>query len=173
MHRILEYSVLFVAVVLLQVFLFSNLSLGVYVRPMIYLAFIVLLPLNMRWGWMVVAGLLSGVVMDILLGGEGLHVIATVAAAFCRPLLLYRYVVGDEHENGVPGSRLLGRWPFFRYVLTMVLIHHAVFFTFENLGFTGYLYVVIRIVTSAIMTALAVYLIQMVFSTGRIPYVRR
>ena len=46
MYRTLPYLALFAATVLLQVFLFDNLSISVYLNPLVYIAFIVLLPLD-------------------------------------------------------------------------------------------------------------------------------
>ena len=46
MHRTLPYLALFAAVVLLQVFLFDNLSISIYLNPLVYVAFIALLPLD-------------------------------------------------------------------------------------------------------------------------------
>ena len=43
MYRTLPYLALFAATVLLQVFLFDNLSISVYLNPLVYIAFIVLL----------------------------------------------------------------------------------------------------------------------------------
>ena len=44
MYRTLPYFGLFAAAVLLQVFLFDNLSISVYFNPLVYIVFIALLP---------------------------------------------------------------------------------------------------------------------------------
>ena len=46
MRRMLDYLLLFLVVVVLQVFLFDNLDTGLYLHPMIYMAFILLLPVE-------------------------------------------------------------------------------------------------------------------------------
>ena len=46
MYRTLPYFGLFAAAVLLQVFLFDNLSISVYFNPLVYIVFIALLPLE-------------------------------------------------------------------------------------------------------------------------------
>ena len=40
MHRTLPYLALFAVVVLLQVFLFDNLSISIYLNPLVYVAFV-------------------------------------------------------------------------------------------------------------------------------------
>ena len=47
MHRTLPYISLFVVTVLLQVFLFDNLSISIYLNPLVYVAFVALLPLDL------------------------------------------------------------------------------------------------------------------------------
>ena len=42
MHRTLPYISLFVVTVLLQVFLFDNLSISIYLNPLVYVAFLLL-----------------------------------------------------------------------------------------------------------------------------------
>ena len=51
MHRTLPYISLFVVTVLLQVFLFDNLSISIYLNPLVYVAFVALLrnPSSRPW----------------------------------------------------------------------------------------------------------------------------
>ena len=42
MHRTLQYAILFIVMVILQIFLFSRIGISVYVHPLVCIAFIVL-----------------------------------------------------------------------------------------------------------------------------------
>ena len=44
MYRTVPYIVLFLILALLQIFLFDNLSISIYLCPLVYIGFIVLLP---------------------------------------------------------------------------------------------------------------------------------
>lgn len=46
MYRTLPYLGLFAAAALLQVFLFDNLTISIYLNPLVYIVFIALLPLD-------------------------------------------------------------------------------------------------------------------------------
>ena len=46
MYRLIEYGILYVVMVILQVFLFSRIGISVYVHPLAYIAFIILLPME-------------------------------------------------------------------------------------------------------------------------------
>ena len=41
MHRYLTYAGVFVTLVLIQIFLIDNISLGIYFHPLIYIAFLI------------------------------------------------------------------------------------------------------------------------------------
>ena len=64
MQRNLTYAGIFLVLVLLQVFLLNNIMLSVYCYPLVYIAFIIVLPLDMRPVWVVLLSALLGLVMD-------------------------------------------------------------------------------------------------------------
>ena len=88
MRQIIEYALLFLVLVLLQVFLFSNLELSVYLNPLIYIAFIILLPIETAPVLVLGLGLLMGLTMDVAMGAAGLNTLATLPVAFLRGALL-------------------------------------------------------------------------------------
>ncbi|HBX90150.1 MAG TPA: rod shape-determining protein MreD, partial [Alistipes sp.] len=73
MYRTYPYAILFVTTALLQVFLFDNLSLSLYFDPLVYLSFIVLLPLDIAPVVLLGAGLATGVGMDMAMGTAGIN----------------------------------------------------------------------------------------------------
>ncbi len=85
MHRTLPYLALFAVVVLLQVFLFDNLSISIYLNPLVYVAFIALLPLDTPPIVLLLSGLATGDTMDLAMGAAGENTIATLLIAFARP----------------------------------------------------------------------------------------
>ena len=84
MHRVVEYTLMFIVLVLLQVFLFDNLNLSPYCYPLVYVGFILLLPVTLLPAWTLLLGFAIGAVTDLLSGTPGLHTIAATATAFCR-----------------------------------------------------------------------------------------
>ena len=82
MYRTLQYALLFLVAALLQIFLFNNLSLSVYLNPLVYVVFIALLPMETTPIRMLLAGLAMGLAMDWTMGAAGVNTIATVFVAF-------------------------------------------------------------------------------------------
>ncbi|MBE5033901.1 rod shape-determining protein MreD [Gallalistipes aquisgranensis] len=164
MYRFLEYTLLFVIVVLLQIFLFNNLNLSVYVNPLVYIAFVVMLPMEINRAALLLLGFLLGGVMDMIMGTAGINTIATLATAFLRPSVL-TLTAGKEDVmgGGVPCIGRLGRKKYLRYLLVLILLQCFIFFTFESLTWSYYYLTLVRIVLSTLVTALLIYFFQFLF----------
>lgn len=168
MYRTLEYALLFVILILLQVFLFGNIGISLYVNSFVYVAFIILLPMEIPGALLLLLAMLTGVTMDFFMATAGINTIATLFMAFCRPTVLSLLIGKDEvREGGVPNVNRLGIKKFFRYAFVMILLHNAVFFIFESLTWRYFHVTLIRIVVSSLLTLLLVYFCQKLFSMNR------
>lgn len=169
MHRTLPYLALFVVVVLLQVFLFDNLSISIYLNPLVYVAFIALLPLDTPPIVLLLSGLAMGVTMDFAMGAAGVNTIATLLIAFARPTLLgLLYTRDDVREGGVPSTGRLGNRVFLNYIIVLVLIHHAVFFSLEALSWAHIVRTLVRTVASGAVSVAFIWAIARIF-TAKLP----
>lgn len=109
MYRLLEYGILFFVMVILQVFLFSRIGISIYVNPLVYIAFVILLPMEIAGALLLVLGMVLGMTVDFFMGTAGINTIATLFAAFCRPAVLTLLVGKDEvKEGGVPNVNRIG-----------------------------------------------------------------
>ena len=168
MHRTLQYAILFIVMVILQIFLFSRIGISVYVHPLVCIAFIVLLPMEIAPLLLLTLGLLMGVTMDFFMGTAGINTIATLFVAFCRPTLLNLLAGKDEvKDGGIPNVNRLGIKKFIKYASFMVLLHSTVFFIFETLSLHFFYLTLLRILLSSAVTLLLVYFCQRLFSVNR------
>ena len=168
MHRTLQYAILFIVMVILQIFLFSRIGISVYVHPLVCIAFIVLLPMEIAPLLLLTLGLLMGVTMDVFMGTAGINTIATLFVAFCRPTLLNLLAGKDEvKDGGIPNVNRLGIKKFIKYASFMVLLHSTVFFIFETLSLHFFYLTLLRILLSSAVTLLLVYFCQRLFSVNR------
>ena len=168
MYRILEYTLLFIVVVVLQVFLFDNMRIGFYLNPFIYLAFVILLPVNTKSYIVILLAAFMGIVIDFLTGTAGVSTASTALAAFCRPAVLKLFLGTDEiEEGGIPNIRKIGVAKFIGYSLVIILLHNIVFFALEALSFSEAWFAVIRIAVSTTSTLLVVYFCQLLFIVKR------
>ena len=166
MRQIIEYALLFLVLVLLQVFLFSNLELSVYLNPLIYIAFIVLLPIEAAPVVVLGLGLLTGVVMDVAMGAAGLNTLATLPVAFLRGALLRLTCSKDSvSDGGVPSVHRLGVLGFVRYVVAAVVLHSLVYFTMECATFDYFHLTLLRTAVSGVVTVAVIYLTSKIFNS--------
>jgi hypothetical protein len=165
MNLITKYIGLFVVAIVLQLFLFDSLNLSSYINPMVYIAFIVLLPMNARPFWVLVLGLVTGVLMDVTEGGAGLYTIATLAVAYVRPFVL-NLVVGKEYvdEGGAPSVKSIGAGKFARYASIVVYLQCIVFFSLEAINWHYFYLVALKIALSGGLTFLFVWLTALLFT---------
>ncbi len=164
MIRILSYLLLFLVTLLLQVFFFDHLALSVYLSPLIYIAFIALLPMETLPIVMLGCGLVTGLVMDWTMGLEGINTATTLLAAFSRQMVL-QVACGREtvREGGIPTVWRLGNYSFMLYLLLFVGLHHLSFFLLESLSWSLLPYTLIRFALSSLVTMLFVWLLSQLF----------
>ncbi len=165
MHRAGYYILLFAVAALLQTFFFNNLALGACFAPMVYVVFVMMLPINTPSIVVLLSGLVMGVVMDFSMGTAGLNAIATLAVAYLRRPLL-NLTLGAEvvRDGGIPSVLRMGMRPFLHYLIGMVVLHNLIFFGFEAFT-TSYLwYQLLRFVVSSLSSILFVWLLMLLFT---------
>ena len=98
----------------------------------------------------------------------GIHTVAALLAAFCRPALLNVFVGKDEvKDGGVPNVNRIGAKKFVRYASAMILIHSTAFFLLEALSWSFFYRTALRIALSSAVTLPLVYFCQKFFSVNR------
>jgi len=165
MYRIIPYVILFIVTIFLQIFFFDNLSLSLYLNPLIYISIIVLLPVRFAPILILLIGLLTGVIMDYAMGIAGINTISTVLIAFLRPSILGLFLDKNNlREGGVPSVDRLGRMSFLYYLLIIILIHHLLFFALEDMSIIAIPYTFIRFIVSSSMSLWLIWLIAQIFT---------
>ena len=166
MYRTVPYIVLFLILALLQIFLFDNLSISIYLCPLVYIGFIVLLPIDAPPVAVLFLALSMSVAMDWAMGAAGINTIATLPVAMLRRPLL-QSVCGKEgiREGGIPSSIRLGQGGFLRYLAAMVVVHHFLFFMLESLSWAQLFHTLVRLVVSSAVTVGFIWLLARLFTT--------
>lgn len=161
MYRALPYILLFIAATLLQAFFFDHLVLGPLCSPLVYIAPVILLPLDTRPIAMLGTGLLCGLTADYAMGIAGLNIVATLPIAFLRPnIVALLSMREDNRDEGIPSPERMGARLFWSYVVAMVALHHLLFFTLEALSWEMLPRTLLRILLSGAVTVAAVGLAE-------------
>lgn len=160
MFRLLPYTLLYLVVVALQISVFDRLLISTAVAPLIYTAFIALLPMQTSQFKMLMWGLFIGASFDLFMGTPGLNTIATLFVSYTRHRML-TYTIGQDLINlgGIPTPLRVSARRFIPYVALLVCTHSTIFFVLEFLNFHAIWFLLCRIIFSSAITLLFVWLI--------------
>lgn len=154
----------FFILIILQVFVFSNINIYGYVYPAFYVYFILLLPFETAGWLLLLSSFALGLSIDFFTNSLGINAAASVFTAFLRPGLIRMLKSKKEYEPGIsPGVADLGfRW-FFLYASILVVLHHAALFLLEAFSFKEIIPTIHRIIASSVATLILVFIIQLLF----------
>jgi rod shape-determining protein MreD len=160
MGSLLKYSVMFIALVLVQVLIFNQVHLGGYINPFIYILFIMLLPVNTPRYLLLFAGFFLGLAIDVFSNSLGIHAAATVLIAYIRPFVIRSISNREEDRHEFPGMKQNSFSWFLYYTIIMVFSHHIIFFYLEFFTFTHFLTTLLRVALSSMFSVFIIVLSQ-------------
>ncbi|GHT75525.1 rod shape-determining protein MreD [Bacteroidia bacterium] len=150
----------FVALVFLQVALFDKVHLFGYATPLLYIYFIIKLPVSLNRNAVVLLSALLGLCIDIFDHTLGLNMLACVVAGFMRFYLLKLFAPRDVFEDFAPSLKTFGHAAFFRYVSGMILLHQLIVFSTEAFSLFDAAGLFLRILGSFVLTLALVYALE-------------
>jgi len=160
--------ILFFVYVLLQVLLLRNLVLFNSAFCFLYIAFILLLPIEWNSLVLMVIGFVLGFTIDIFYDSMGLHAMATVLVAYLRNYWMATITPQGGYDSGSSATIASNglQW-FIVYTLPLVFLHHLVLFFVEASGFALFWYTMLKIVASLLFTMTIIILLQYLSPQGR------
>ncbi|HOB85463.1 MAG TPA: rod shape-determining protein MreD [Bacteroidales bacterium] len=160
-NRILRYALIFVLLLLLQLFLFNNIQFSGYVNPYVYILFILLLPVDIPAWLLLIISFFTGLIIDLLTGTPGMHTAATVLAGFARPYVLRLFSPREGYETGAdPSMFVYGFKWFLLYTVFIVLLHHTLLFYLEVFRLSDFFNTFLRVLLSSIFSITFILLLE-------------
>ena len=151
----LKEVLVFILLILLQVLLLNRINVFGIATPVLYLYFLLKLPIGRNQFFVIISGFLLGLIIDIFLNTPGMNAAATtIMAAFRKPVinLFYDTEIYDEYVPGINTAAA----PFVRFTIFMVLTHLTLLFFIESFTLFNLLNTVIRIISSSIISILLI-----------------
>lgn len=153
------------AIMVVQIFLLDELSIAMWIRPMIFPLVVILLQMEWRTIWVLLVGALVGLTMDFALGGAGLYTATLLPLAMIRRWMLYLTTRRSiEHGDQTSVLSRLSRGQLMGYTVTMLAIHHTLFFAMETLSLAHPLQLVATIICSTLISAAVAWPIIRIFT---------
>lgn len=151
--EILKFALMFVVVVLCQVVVFNHICLFGVAIPLVFIYFIIKLPVNLPVNWVLTLGFLLGLTVDIFSNTQGMNALACTLLAMCRLPVLHLYVPRlDDLPNADPSSRTLSPSVFMKYAVTLTTLYCTLFFIIDAFTFFDALHLILKIVCSSALT---------------------
>lgn len=163
-YPLMRYVFMVLSVMAFQMFFLNNIIISVYFAPVVYVAILVLLPINMPSFAVFLTGLTVGLAADAVTGGAGLYTLALLPVAFFRRYLL-RLLCGEEalREGGIPSPERMGVKRFWRYMSAMVLSFMFIIFVTESFSAARLWTVLLRFVVSGGVSVAFTWMIVRIF----------
>jgi len=148
---------LFILLVFLQVGLFNHIHLFGFATPLLYIYFLIKLPINMNRNVMVLLGALLGFIIDIFSFTLGLCMTTLIVVSFLRYYLLKLFAPRDVFDEYLPSFSTFGTYFFMRYAAVVSLIHVFLLYTIESFSLFNPLTLFLRVAGSFTLTILLIF----------------
>ena len=157
----------FILLVFMQVWLFNKIHLFEFATPLLYIYFIIKLPVDMNRNWVVFLAALMGLTIDLFNFTLGLNMLAATIIAFLRFYILKLFAPRDVFESYIPSFSTFGNLLLLRYAFLMTLLHQIILFTTESFSLFDPLSLILRVVGSTILTVLLIYALESLRIEGK------
>ena len=164
-REVIIHIIRFILLVLLQILVLNQVQFTGILNPYLYLYFLLVLPIDFSPNMGLVVGFLLGLTVDIFSQTLGMHTIATVFAAYCRPYALRYMAPRDGYESSrIPGIKQMGWLWFLTYASIIIVFHHFVLFFMESFKMSGLWFTLGKALGSGILTLVLAIIAEMLFA---------
>lgn len=152
----IKFILLFVLLVFIQVVFLNSISFLSYAIPLVYIFFIIKLPVNLNRNVVILLGFILGFTIDIFCNTPGINAAATTLVAFLRKPIMSIYFMTDDFLDSEPSISVLGVGVFMKYAVTMVLIHIIALVSLEFFSYLNIKLILLRIVCSTLLSSILI-----------------
>jgi hypothetical protein len=153
---------------IVQVLLLKNLVLFNTAFCFLYIAFLLLLPVELNVLILMIIGFITGFTIDIFYDSLGMHAFALVVISYLRNYWLTAITPQGGYDTGSrPSLADNGLQWFIVYSLPLVFIHHFTLFFIEASGFGHFWHTMLKVVMSVLFTLLVMLILQYLFPDRR------
>ncbi len=158
----------FFAYLLAQALLFKNFVLFDNAFCLVYVGFLLMLPVETSVLALLVLGFVMGVGVDVFYDSLGIHAASCVFIMFVRNYWLGLLTPQGGYDSGAIPSIALDGWQWFSsYALPLVFLHHVALFYTEAAGFGLFTFTLVKVLASTLFTFIVLLPVQYFFYNKR------
>lgn len=164
---IIQNTILFIALVILQVLILNNINVFGYLNPYIYIVFVFFYPLRKEKGSFLLLSFLLGLSIDFFSNSGGINAAATLFIAYFRlPILTYVLRKSDfDYQLFNVRSMSFGKSIIFISLLTF--IHNLIIYSLEYFSLNDFFEIIKKTALSTVFTVILIYIILILFTKKR------
>lgn len=152
-NQLFKYAILFLICILSQVLIFNSIALFNIAFPIIFIYFIIRLPMNIKLSLLFTLAFCLGLIIDIFSDTPGVNALACTLIAAIRQPIYFAYVDKDDHTfRLIPSVASLGLTDYSKFLLTFVAIYSLLALTIEYFSFANVESLVIMFVSTTILS---------------------
>lgn len=148
---------MFLLLVLLQVVVLNSVSFFSFAVPLVYIYFILKLPISLNRNITLLLGFILGFVIDIFCNTPGINAAATTFVALLRKPVMNIFFMADEYQDEEPAISTIGIAPFMKYAFVLILIHMITLVSLEAFSYFNIKLMSLKIAFSTIISILLVF----------------
>ena len=149
----------------LQVLIMKNVVLFHTAFCFIYVAYLLLLPVESNPLVLMGIGFLMGFIIDIFYDSLGMHASASVLIMYLRNYWLTSITPqGGYDSNAVPTLAMNGIQWFLVYSTPLIFLHHTILFFIEAGGFGIFWFTLWKAFVSTLLTMVIILIVQFLFA---------
>ena len=167
MNSTLNNGLLFIILLLLQVFVLNNIHFLGFINPYLYIAFVFLFPLRENRFSFLFFSFLLGLCIDFFSDSGGIHAFSILLIAYLRLFFIKVYFRKLPADYDFFNLRSEAFSKVFNYVVTLTVIHHLVYFSFINFSFQNISMVLLNTLYSSIFTLILFFLGTFIFTKSQ------
>ncbi|MGM9802869.1 MAG: rod shape-determining protein MreD [Muribaculaceae bacterium] len=155
-RNVLQFVALFFIMVLAQA-ICSKICLFNIAVPIIFIYFLVRLPISIGVNWMMTIAFLLGLTIDVFNNTQGMNALSCVILAILRrPIFRLYSPREDDLTDTIPSINSLGLSVFFRYMSTLTVIYCTLLFSIQAFSIMNISLTLQRIVASSILSIILI-----------------
>jgi hypothetical protein len=126
--------------------------------PLVFIFFILRLPVNLSTNWVLTLSFVIGLIVDIFSNTQGMNALScTILGGLRKPIFSLYCPREDDMSNPIPSINSLGVGVFVKYVFTMTMLFCVLTFVIQSFTFFNFQLTLLRIVCSGVLTSVLIF----------------
>ena len=151
-NLILNNSIRFIGLVLLQVLVLNHVNLLGYLNPMVYIVWVVLFPIRKNQSFFLILSFLLGLSIDFFSDSGGINAAATLFIAFVRLPILKIVLKKTDFDYLLFNLRAISFGKAFLFISILTVIHHFIVFSLSYFNLNSLLIIISNTILTSIIT---------------------